>query len=77
MRKIIAGLLSFLILNWLLPARAVAQEPDVAPLWLSLAPAVSIPVAESAGYFAVGGDVNLSCSWRLPFLNSLSLRGGL
>jgi tetratricopeptide (TPR) repeat protein len=58
-------------------ATALAGDTPLklSPLWLELAPAVSMPLGESASYFTLGGGGSLVAQYRMPFLPLLSARG--
>jgi hypothetical protein len=57
---------------------ASAQQADVkgtadvvtlqlAPFWMQVTPALSVPVADSTNYFQMGGDGSIIAQYRLPF----------
>lgn len=49
----------------------------LSPLWLQMAPAVSIPVGDSTNYFGIGGDGSFIGEYRFPFQPHLLARATL
>jgi transglutaminase-like putative cysteine protease len=58
------------------PAQGVTTL-QLAPFWIQMAPAFTIPVGESGQYFSLGGGGSIVGEYRLPFAPMLLARAGL
>lgn len=51
-----------------LTPNAQATVLKMAPIWLELSPALTVPFGGSSSYFTMGGDGSMTGEYRLPFM---------